>query len=250
MNRSPILTRGEVIDRARAARQAAQAAAVEELEMTLAWARLHPCPAGEVPAHWGEVDLHGEGLVALAGPGAPLVAEFAPLELGAALAISHETARQLVADALELGHRLPRLWDLVRAGRVPAWRARLIAQETTDLSLEAARFADRLIAATPDKVGLVNASRLVQEARLFFDPDRAVADEEQALARRGVWLRRGAAPATTEVTMTLDTPTQPCSTRPCPGSPATCAPSATPTPSTSAEPARWGSWPIPSTPWT
>ena len=206
MNRSPILTRGEVIDRARAARQAAQAAAVEELEMTLTWARLHPCPAGEVPAHWGEVDLHGEGLVALAGPGAPLVAEFAPLELGAALAISHETARQLVADALELGHRLPRLWDLVRAGRVPAWRARLIAQETTDLSLEAARFADRLIAATPDKVGLVNASRLVQEARLFFDPDRAVADEQQALGRRGVWLRRGAAPVTTEVTMTLDTP--------------------------------------------
>ncbi len=142
----------------------------------------------------------------MAGPGAPLVAEFAPLELGAALAISHEAARQLVADALELGHRLPRLWDLVRAGRVPAWRARLIARETTDLSLEAASFADRLIAATPTKVGLVNATGLVAEARLYFDPDRAVADEEQALARRGVWLRHGAAPATTEVTMTLETP--------------------------------------------
>ncbi len=60
MNRAPIRTRGEVIDRVRAARAAAQAAAVEELEMTLVWARLHPCPVGEVPAHWGEVDLHGE----------------------------------------------------------------------------------------------------------------------------------------------------------------------------------------------
>ena len=52
----------------------------------------------------------------------------------------------------------------------------------------------------------MHAERLVQEARLYFDPDRAVADEEEALAKRGVWLRHGAAPATTEVWMTLDTP--------------------------------------------
>ena len=89
---------------------------------------------------------------------------------------------------------------------VPAWRARLIARETRDLSLDAARFADRLIAATPDKIGSVHAGRLVQEARLYFDPDRAVADEDEALAKRGVWLRPGAAPATTEMWMTLDTP--------------------------------------------
>ena len=89
---------------------------------------------------------------------------------------------------------------------VPAWRARLIARETRDLSLDAARFADRLIAATPDKIGSVHAARLVQEARLYFDPDRAVADEDEALAKRGVWLRPGAAPATTEMWMTLDTP--------------------------------------------
>ena len=52
----------------------------------------------------------------------------------------------------------------------------------------------------------MRAERLVQEARLYFDPDRAVADEEEALAKRGVWLRYGGAPATTDVTMTLDTP--------------------------------------------
>ena len=41
---------------------------------------------------------------------------------------------------------------------------------------------------------------------LHFDPDRAVADEEEALERRGVWLRRNPAhPATTDVSMTLDT---------------------------------------------
>ena len=87
------------------------------------------------------------------------------------------------------------------------WRARLIARETTDLSVQAALFADRLIAATPRRIGQVKAARLVQEARLYFDPDRAIADEEEALTKRGVWLRHGTgAPATTDVTMTLDTP--------------------------------------------
>ena len=134
------------------------------------------------------------------------MAEFAPADLAAALGISHDAARQLLADALELAHRLPRLWDLVRAGEVPVWRARLIARETVDLSVEAALFADRLIAATPTRIGQVQAARLVQEARLYFDPDRAIADEEEALAKRGVWLRHAGAPATTDVTMTLDTP--------------------------------------------
>ena len=66
------------------------------------WARLHPCPANETPAHWGEADLHDEGLVPLAGPGAPWVAEFAPVDLAAALGITQDAGRQLIADALEL----------------------------------------------------------------------------------------------------------------------------------------------------
>ena len=91
-----------MIDRVRAARKAQQQAAVEELELALEWARLHPCPADETPAHWGEADLHDEGLVPLAGAGAPWVAEFAPADLAAALGITHDAARQLLADALEL----------------------------------------------------------------------------------------------------------------------------------------------------
>jgi len=207
MDTAPALTPTEVIDRVRAARKTEQQAAVEQLELALEWARLHPCPVDEIPAHWGEADLHGEGLVPLAGSGAPWVAEFAPAALAAALGITQDAARQLVADALELAHRLPRLWGLVLAAAVPVWRARLIARETVDLSVEAALFADRLIAATPQKIGQVQAARLVQEARLYFDPDRAIADEEEALAKRGVWLRHGTGgPATTDVTMTLDTP--------------------------------------------
>ena len=206
MNSTSTRTPTEVIEAVRTARKTEQAAAFAQLELALEWALLHPCPEGDLPAHWGAETLHTEDVLPLAGPGAPWVAEFAPLDLAAALGISHHTARQLIGDALELAHRLPRLFDLARAGQVPVWRARQIAQHTTDLSAEAALFADRLIATTPTKIGRVEAERLVNEARLYFDPDRAVDEEHQALAKRGVWTRHGSAPATTEVFMTLDTP--------------------------------------------
>ncbi len=107
MDTTPTLTTTEVIDRVRAARRTEQQAAVEQLELALVWAHLHPCPTNELPAHWGEADLHGENLSPLAGPGAPWVAEFAPADLAAALTITNDAARQLIADALELAHRLP-----------------------------------------------------------------------------------------------------------------------------------------------
>ena len=68
-----------------------------------------------------------------------------------------------------------------------------------DLS-RAVAFADRLIAAIPRRIGQVKPPSWSQEARLYFDPDRAIADEEEALTKRGVWLRHGSAPATTDIT--------------------------------------------------
>src|SRR6476469_5006911 len=150
-------TAATVIDRARAARALARQAAVDELEAALDWAHLHSACPDELPAHWGDATLHAEGVVTLAGAGAPLVAEFAPAELAAALGISREAGAALVADALELGHRLPRLWGCVRRGEVEAWRARRIAEHTRDLSPEAADDADCLVSACPAQFGQVEA---------------------------------------------------------------------------------------------
>ena len=88
-------------------------AAVEQVLLAVEWALLHPCPKDEWPAHWGETQLFEETVTPLAGEGAPLVAEFAPAALAAALDLSLDAGRQLVADALELTYRLPRLWALV-----------------------------------------------------------------------------------------------------------------------------------------
>src|SRR4051794_38571339 len=208
MDTTTTLTATEVIERVQTARALAHQCEVEQLQMAVHWALIHPC-RDEFPAGWEDdhgIFTAGAARAPLAGAGAPLVDEFAPASFAAALGISLESAKQRMADALELVYRLPRLWELVEAGVVPVWRARAISRETHDLSVEAVAFADRLISATPSKIGLVDAARLVQEARLYFDPDRAVADEEEELARRGVWLRHRGNPATTDVVMTLDTP--------------------------------------------
>src|SRR4051812_36480644 len=205
MDTTTALTPAEVIDRVRHVRRTAHQAAVEELELAVSWALLHPCPVQtQWPAHWGDPHLDEE-VTPLAGEGAPLVAEFAPADLAAALDLSLDAARLLIADALELTYRLPRLWAHVVTGIVPVWRARAIAHETHDLSPDAVAFADRLISATPTKTRLVDARRLVDEARLYFDPDRAIAEEEHELARRGVSVKHRHHPATTDIIMTLDT---------------------------------------------
>ena len=210
-----------LIDAVWEARTEEHLAQVRQLHLALQWALMHPAPSGAdgavAYAGWGDDGLRGGAYVdpapvrPLAGEGAPLVAPEAPVDLAAALGVTFAHAQALIADALELAFRLPRLWQLLSdSGPVSGprvWQARQISRETHDLSLDAALHADRLVCAVPDRIGAVDARRLVHEARLHADPDRAAADEEQALARRGVWLRRdGRAPATTDVVMTLDTP--------------------------------------------
>jgi hypothetical protein len=94
------------------------------------------CQQLELAAHWS--DLHHPDSQAptaprlpgaergreLGGDGTPKVLEFAATELGASLHTSSGSARSLMADALDLRHRLPELWQHILAGAVPAWKAR------------------------------------------------------------------------------------------------------------------------------
>ena len=204
-----------VVEALRDARVLAHLAAVTEVEQVVAWARLHPCPDAEATVDldaWdsdssdpGQSTLAGDSTLRLAGPGAPTVAEFALAELSAALDLGHQGVWRLVGECLELVHRLPRLWEHTRAGRVPVWRARAIAALTCDLDVDAVAHADRLLAATPSRITAIHAQRLVDEARLYADPDRAVEEENRHLDSRGAWLEPTRTPAVTGVRMLLDT---------------------------------------------
>jgi hypothetical protein len=208
-------SRSRSLDRAVAAMSTRRRAEVEVLESVLAFAHESMvAPGSDDAAMWRSDTVHapgspgalfGEQLVPLAGPGAPLVAEFAPMELAAVLDVSHEAALALVGDVLDLAHRLPRLWALVRDLRVPVHMARRAAQESRDLSVDAADHADRLLVWQPRRLNPHRVGVLVHEARLYADPDRAVADHDAALETRRVDVRLGqGAPGTGEVFMILD----------------------------------------------
>jgi hypothetical protein len=171
-------------------------AAAEANERTLTTAeirRLH------LAAHWA--DLHaGEAVspsrikgaehpVRLGGEGTPTVAEFAPAELGAALGMSDGSASRLIADALDLRHRLPSIWTTAQTGQAPTYQARHIATATRQLTAEQAGFVDQHIAPALGTVSFGRLQTLVDAAIMEADPkgaeQRAAAAAQERFVRLG-----------------------------------------------------------------
>jgi hypothetical protein len=197
-----------VLDRAVEALMARRTADVALIVAAVEWAEHHPAPSVDEAAGWGEQDLHDEGFSTLAGAGAPMVAEFAPAELAAELRWTVLAAQTLMGDGLDLKYRLPRLWALVLELAIPVHVSRQVAELTRDLPAEAAADADKAVARAAGNPGHLSRTRvkqLVDEARLYHDPERAVDDEQHALASRKVESWPGNTPATADVFLRLDT---------------------------------------------
>ncbi len=169
----------DVLGFVRSQRRAAEVAEAAVLAGAALWAEQHPPESIHPAATWVAVG-GGETGLPLAGQGAPLVAEFCIAELAVALGMSSDAGRALLADAVELKHRLRRTWARVQAHQLPAWRARRVAQATLGLSLEAARFVDTHVAPYAHRIGPAALDRLVAEAVARFMPDQALADADRA----------------------------------------------------------------------
>ncbi|SEC91883.1 protein of unknown function [Nocardioides exalbidus] len=172
------LTASDVLRHARSQKAAENRAAADLLVTAARWADLHPPESIHLAAAFTTPGSEHEEPIA--GDGCPLVAEFCVAELGAVLGISTTSAKKLIGHALELRHRLPRLWSQVHAGAVPAWRARSVAEATIhavpSLTRDAAGWVDDQVAAVAGKVGVAQLDRLVAEAIKRFQlaqPDRA-----------------------------------------------------------------------------
>ncbi|WP_439938462.1 HNH endonuclease signature motif containing protein [Nocardia sp. N13] len=171
----------------RAERDAENTAAARQLELAARWADLHPPESIHSAAAF---TLPGsEHEEPIAGEGCPLVAEFCVAELGAELGMSSVAAKKLIGHALELRHRLPRLWRQVQTGAVPAWRARSVAETTIHttpaLTKDAARWVDAQVAAVAGKIGPAQLDRLVAETIKRFGlaaPDPAADPEDGYLS--------------------------------------------------------------------
>jgi hypothetical protein len=173
-------TPADVLARAEWAVQDRRAAMVEELDLALCWADLHStAPEIEVAG--------GERLVALGGEGTPLVRDLSLAELAIARGEHLYATRSLLADLLDLRHRLPRLWGHVQSLGAEPWVARKIASLSRALSPGAAAVVDAAVAAavgqSPGRLLAIAEAKIIEG-----DTEARRAELEQARELTGVWL--------------------------------------------------------------
>ena len=163
---------------AREQRAAADRAEALLLQAAVVWADQHPAEsleAAEVFRTSGYAGGFGDTAVPVAGPGAPLVAEFSVAEFAAAVGMTTDAGKYYLGQAVELRYRLPRLWARVVKGQLPGWKARRVAHETIShaLTAEAAAHVDRHLAPVAHKIRPAALDRLVEEAIARFMPETA-----------------------------------------------------------------------------
>ena len=127
--------------------RAARVAECNKILLAQAWAAAHP---GRLVLPVDQDDPAGAGRERarqLGAEGTPTVAEFAPAALGPRLRISAHAAARLMADAIDIRHRLPNIQGLVETGQADARYARHVAQQTRELSAEEAALVDEQVVA-------------------------------------------------------------------------------------------------------
>src|SRR3954452_13685014 len=172
-----------ILAAARWLRREANAAEAGVLQKAIEWATLHEGTDPDDAATWPTGNGQDTG-IPLAGDGCPLVSEFAVAEFATALGLTTGSGRNLLAQALELYYRLPKLWARVQSGSLAPWRARRIAEETYLLPAEAAGWVDDQVAPFAHKTGLAQTQRTVQTAIARFMPDYAQERRERAAEQR------------------------------------------------------------------
>jgi len=174
---------------------------IEMMQAALEWAAMHSADSLDQAMTVPGTDR----TLAIAGQGAPLVAEFAVVELAAALGRSADSAKLWLGTVLEIRHRLPRVWSRVVHGPLEPWRARQIANATLGLCWDAAGWVDQQVAPIAHKIGPAQLERVVADAVRRFDPEQAYENELANAESRHVTIHdRHTVDGLVEVTATLD----------------------------------------------
>jgi hypothetical protein len=159
-----------------------KAAECRTLQLACAWADAHYLDSGSQ-----EYQPLIQRACAWGGEGTPEVSEYCAAELGALHGTGIMAARALIADALDLRYRLPRLWDRVLTGGVRAWQARKIAEQTRPLSWEACADVDHALS---DFVGMMpwpRFAKILSATILQADPALAAERAERARTTQDVF---------------------------------------------------------------
>jgi hypothetical protein len=182
----------DLLERVRDRRRAADAAELEILELALEYAAANPALDGReawepvTTPSWLEDDLPDEEWEWI---GLPSVRWEAPAALATANDMSTTAGKALIRDALVLAHRLPAFWSLVRAGLIPAWRARRAAEAVLGQPADVCRYVDQELsrrARESQSIGAVVLDRLVDEAMLRLHAEQRELEQLEALDQRYV----------------------------------------------------------------
>ena len=150
------------------------------LELACAWADLHTREPVEYAPLVERARFFG-------GPGTPAISEFCVAEWAALQQLGPMAGQALIADALDLRYRLPRLWRQVQAGQVRAWQARKVAEQTRPLTWAACAEVDAQLSGMIGMVPWGRFQRILTAAVLDADPALAAERDERARRTRDVW---------------------------------------------------------------
>ena len=152
------------------AERASRLAEVAKLELLSAWAAIHSTdptegPEGHVARRLGNV------LQQVGGDGTPGVQDFCLGEIALARGAGVTATSNMLADVLDLEHRLPLTWAVTRRGECEVWVARKVAKLSRHLPADRAHVVDsavsRMIASeAPGRVLQVAEAKVIEA-----DPD-------------------------------------------------------------------------------
>lgn len=160
--------------------------------------------------------LGSDQLIDFGGEGTPPVRELCWAELAIARQCALVSIKHLAADALDLRHRLPLVWQAVQDLRLPAWVARKVAAMSRQLAKADVAIVDVAVAAAagqaPGRILAIAEAKVIEadldahRARLAEDAAKVGVRLSQARPGDAIDAADGE-PATRRVTLKLPTGT-------------------------------------------
>ncbi len=169
----------ELLDRATGALRTRRLAEVAELRLAVQWAVVNGHPVDD-----------RDPMLTPGGDGTPAVREHAIPELAMARETHPATTRALIADGLDLAHRLPRTWAVVEAGDCEPWVARKVAVLSRALLAEQVGRVDRAVAKAISGHAPSTVLEITRAKVIEADPETHRAARERSRHQRYVTLSR------------------------------------------------------------
>ena len=152
---------------------------VDELKLAAHWADLHAEPVGE-----------RDPMIDPGGEGTPKLREYAVPEYAIARGTHPATTRNLIADALDLRDRLPRVWKVTQELGCEPWVARKVASVSRAVPAAKIAVVDRAVAKAIAGHAPSTVLEIAHAKVIEADPKRHAMAREQARHERYVRLSR------------------------------------------------------------